>query len=420
MSIRKRTWTSGGKKSHCWVLDYVDQNGKRRQKSFKTKEEAVKESIRIASDVLSGTHVADRESITIEKASKLWISSWESENLEETTKRAYLSILKYNVIPLIGNRRLNRFTVHDVIQFQDDLRQLPYPADHVLPRMRGRKRSRDAVRRSAMVLGAIFATAQLRGKATNNPVYAIPRKKRSFRKSDREKLEQRPELGVDIPTPDEIGLILDCVYGWYSLVIVVAIFCGLRASELRGLRWIDIDFKQGVIHVRQRADDRNELGPPKSRSGYRTLVVPPGVLESLREWRAQCPKGRHNLVFPSRKGTVAYYSSIIRTSVLPTMKRAGLMVDKGKVNRQGITVLSPKYGGLHAFRHFFASWCINRKEDGGLGLHIKQVQERMGHANVQITMDTYGHLFPIPNEADALGRGEAILRRNKSATCNQS
>ncbi|MGN6770740.1 MAG: tyrosine-type recombinase/integrase [Rhizobiaceae bacterium] len=153
---------------------------------------------------------------------------------------------------------------------------------------------------------------------------------------------------------------------------------------------------------------------------YRTLVVPPGVLESLREWKVHCPKGRLDLVFPSKKGTVAYYSSVIKSSVLPTMKRAGLMVDKGKVNRHGTRVLSPKYGGLHAFRHFFASWCINRKEDGGLGLHVKQVQERMGHANVQITMDTYGHLFPIPNEADALGKGEAILRRNKNAASDHS
>jgi integrase len=44
---------------------------------------------------------------------------------------------------------------------------------------------------------------------------------------------------------------------------------------------------------------------------------------------------------------------------------------------------------MHALRHFFASWCINRKEDGGLGLTPKIVQERMGHSTITLTMDRY-------------------------------
>ena len=46
-----------------------------------------------------------------------------------------------------------------------------------------------------------------------------------------------------------------------------------------------------------------------------------------------------------------------------------------------------KYTAMHALRHFYASWCINRTEDGGLGLPPKNVQERFGHANITITLD---------------------------------
>jgi integrase len=48
----------------------------------------------------------------------------------------------------------------------------------------------------------------------------------------------------------------------------------------------------------------------------------------------------------------------------------------------------PKYTGMHALRHFYASWCINRVKDGGLGLPPKNVQERLGHSNISMTLDT--------------------------------
>ena len=60
-----------------------------------------------------------------------------------------------------------------------------------------------------------------------------------------------------------------------------------------------------------------------------------------------------------------------------------------------------KYTGLHCLRHFYASWCINRRADGGLELPLKLVQARLGHASIQMTADRYGHLFPELDEAIA-------------------
>ena len=71
----------------------------------------------------------------------------------------------------------------------------------------------------------------------------------------------------------------------------------------------------------------------------------------------------------------------------------------------GITVkigdkVKAKYTGMHALRHFYASWCINRKEEGGLALPAKVVQERLGHSSVVLTLNVYSHLFPSADDAE--------------------
>jgi integrase len=53
-------------------------------------------------------------------------------------------------------------------------------------------------------------------------------------------------------------------------------------------------------------------------------------------------------------------------------------------------------------RQFYASWCINRPADGGLGLPPKVVQERLGHSSITMTYDRYGHLFPRGDDAKEL------------------
>jgi integrase len=76
----------------------------------------------------------------------------------------------------------------------------------------------------------------------------------------------------------------------------------------------------------------------------------------------------------------------------------------------GITVEGkPKYTGLHALRHFYASWPINSKENGGLGLSLKAAQTRLGHATIQMTSDVYGHMFPSENEHNELAAAEKAM-----------
>jgi integrase len=75
-------------------------------------------------------------------------------------------------------------------------------------------------------------------------------------------------------------------------------------------------------------------------------------------------------------------------------------------DKKGKPIVTAKYPGMHALRHFYASWCINRKVDGGLELPPKIVQERLGHATITMTMDTYGHMFPRGNDGSELAAAE--------------
>lgn len=66
-------------------------------------------------------------------------------------------------------------------------------------------------------------------------------------------------------------------------------------------------------------------------------------------------------------------------------------------------------GPLHAFRHFFASWCINPKERGRRELPPKVVQHLLGHASIVMTLDVYGHLFPRGDDRAELAQASRLL-----------
>ena len=90
--------------------------------------------------------------------------------------------------------------------------------------------------------------------------------------------------------------------------------------------------------------------------------------------------------------------NILKRGVGPILINAGVTTDNGE----------PKYS-MHAFRHFYASWCINRKADGGLELPAKVVQERLGHSSITLTLDVYGHLFPRGDDGEEMAAAEKAL-----------
>jgi integrase len=130
----------------------------------------------------------------------------------------------------------------------------------------------------------------------------------------------------------------------------------------------------------------------------------PDSIHALKRWRLVCPHGALNLVFPNRVGKVHTLANLRERLLLPLQVKAGVVGHDGRA----------KYS-FHAFRHAAASLFIAH-----LHWPPKRVQAIMGHANIAMTFDLYGHLFEDP-EADrnAMTRLELALHKrpaNRDAT----
>lgn len=342
-TIRKRALPSG---KQVWLVDYRDPAGARRHKQFATKREADAYMVRARAEVSAGTHVADSASVTVAQAASAWLKSVERAGKEESTSRHYRQHVDLHIIPFLGSQKLTALTTPKVFAYRDTLQD--------------EGRSPEMVRRCVQSLGRIFKFAQGRGLVGQNPVSAA-----------RVPVDKRQKKPVIIPTKDDLRAILATAKGRGRPIIVTALFTGLRASELRGLSWQNVDFERVVIHVDRRADKWGKIGPPKSEAGRRDVPMTPMVANTLREWRLACPKGDLDLVFPTGAGNVENLGNITRRIWWPIQ----------------IEAFAIKKHNFHALRHAAASMFIEQQ------MTPKRVQTVLGHSSITTTFDRYGHLF---------------------------
>jgi integrase len=369
-SIRKRTWETGGEARTAWVADYNDQGGKRHLKTFATKKAADAWLVGARGEVQRGTHTADSGSITIAEAGAIWCQRGELEGLERSTLEERRWHVAQHINPLIGATRLARLSTPAIEAFRDELLV---------------ERSRYTARKVLTSLKGVLGEAQRRGLIGHNPASPV---RIEIKRRDTARLA----VGHGIPTKEDIRAILDHA-GRYRPLIATAIFTGMRASELRGLRWSDVDLERRVLHVMQRADKWRAIGAPKSAAGRREIPLSPLVVNTLREWRLACPKGPLDLVFPNGAGRVENHANNLSRGWYPTLKAAGIVTPNGK----------PRYS-FHALRHFCASWLIEQD------FSAKRIQAWLGHSSITMTFDTYGHLFPsLEDDHAKIAAGELAI-----------
>lgn len=196
MSVRKRTWQNAdGSQGEAWVVAYTDFAGKRRIRSFEKKREADAYHASVGTDLRSGIHVPDSQSVTVAEAGRLWLEGCELDELERSTLDYYRQHLERHIVPLIGAVKLSRLTVPMVRAFEDKLKL---------------DRSPTMVRKARVSLGALLTDAQERGLVGQNVVRAL-RARRRRGKDVRSAARQSSKLrvGVDIPSPDEIRAIIN-------------------------------------------------------------------------------------------------------------------------------------------------------------------------------------------------------------------
>nr|WP_137678357.1 site-specific integrase [Parerythrobacter lutipelagi] len=363
-TIRKRSWTSPkGEEKSAWLVSYHDQTGKRRFKQFARKKDAEVWSTQAAWEVSKGVHTADSQSVSVEAAAKLWIGKARAEGRERGTVEQYEQLARLHVVPLIGSERLSRLSRPMVEAYRDQLLEM---------------RSKAMAGKALQALSSILMEAQRRGLVAQN----VARDVKVVRSS-----REKPKIAI--PSRDELKAILRAASDDMRPLLLTAILTALRSSELRGLRWDDVDLKLGTITVSQRADKYKVIGPPKSEAGYRTIPIAPSLMQALREWKLRCPIGPENLAFPNSQGGVQDYGHLLRRKFAPIQILAEVC-DQIGVDDNGQPKLKSRYG-FHALRHAAASAWIKQRID------LKRLQVWMGHSSIQITLDTYGHLLTDPS-----------------------
>lgn len=405
-SVRKRTMPSG---KAVWQVDYKDQAGVRRSKQFRTKKEATDYETKARAEVVSGTHVAESATASVDRAKVLLIESLKGEGAAPSTLHNYNIYYANHVAPFLADRLLTRIGPADVQDYLDRLR------------MEGR--TADTIRRAKNVLGAIFDEALRRRLVGTNPVRVL----RPRRRMRRIAIVERAERAIVIPEREEVRQLIDAAAAkqrawiivreragtdwvlmeamefapndrprkrlaaakatypamdvllfrpapWLRPLLVTLAFSGLRIGEARGLSWDNVG--DDVLSVERGADASNEVGPVKTPAAMRKVPLGPYLANTLAVWKNSSDGKAGGLVFASEAGGVLTYSNIVNRGV------ALLQVALGMVDKTG----RPRYTP-HSFRHFCVSLWIDS------GADPKQVAQWVGHESAAFTLDCYAHLF---------------------------
>src|SRR5262250_3268041 len=122
MSVRKRTWKNPkGEAKEAWIVDYVDQQGKRHIETFGRKKDADARHAVVRVDVSKGVHTPASRSLTVAAAAADWITYVELEGRERGTVAQYRAHVVHHIIPRIGAEKLAALTTPRVNAFRDEL-----------------------------------------------------------------------------------------------------------------------------------------------------------------------------------------------------------------------------------------------------------------------------------------------------------
>jgi integrase len=288
-SIRERTWLGAdGVQHRAWQVDFVDQAGKRRHKQFQRRKDADAWLVQARGQVAAGTFTPDSASSTVAQAAELWLERCERDGLERSTLTGYRSHVKHHISPLLGAVKLSRLTRPMVEQFADDM-------------LKG-GRTRETARKVLGSLVSLIGEAQRRGLVAQNVAAGVT-----------VRVAKRHKPKVTIPGKAEVKALLASATGRERALLVAAVFTGLRASELRGLRWQDVDFALRIVRARQRADTSGRIGSLKSDTSRRDIPMSPLLVNTLKEWKLASAAGAE-LVFPGRGGRPLCHNTV-RTAI---------------------------------------------------------------------------------------------------------
>ncbi|MBC7075463.1 MAG: site-specific integrase [Syntrophomonadaceae bacterium] len=291
-----------------------------------------------------------------------WLETAVRSRVRDKTYRSYKQLVELYIKPSLGDTKLNQLTpmaVQDMYNF-----------------MVARGLASRTVRYTHTVLKNALEQAVKWQMLRQNPVQYVD-------------LPRQQKQEMKALSPQEVKRFLEAaIYTRWQVLFEVMVTTGIRPGEAFGLKWQDIDFETGRLHVQRTLtrgkDGKWKLEEPKTPRSRRSIPLPKSVLRSLQEHKKEQAKEKlaakyyndHGFVFATSTGEPLENRNIVNQYFKPLLRQAGL----------------PETIRLYDLRHTCATLLL------AAGENPKVVSERLGHASVTLTLDTYSHVLPDMQE----------------------
>jgi len=347
--------------------------GKRRQKSQTvrgTKRDAERALREVLTSLEQGSYVKPNR-VTIGELLRQWLREYASMNTTDRTQESYTSIVERHLIPGLGKISLIDLQAQNINSYYAK-KLLEGRADG-----KGGLSARSVVYHHRILSKALDYAVKM-GLVVRNVAKVVepPRVARVTMKT---------------LSPEEVSRFLDVVRDTdYYVYFATLLYTGLRRGELLALRWRNLDLGSGKLSVVETAyrlgSGEYRIKEPKTPQSRRTVVLPPSLVALLKVYRFDQELLRIQLGI----GLNADDFVFARPDGNPINPNAVTLAFRRIIKKAGLKDIR-----IHDLRHTHATLMLKA------GIHPKVVSERLGHANIGITLDTYSHVLPGLQEAAA-------------------
>ncbi len=380
-TIRKKTVTRGSSVYVYWEARYTagydPGTGKQIQKSItgKTQKE-VRAKLQAVSVELNQGAYQDPLKMTVAEWMDIWLKEYTGD-VKTLTLSSYEGQVKHNILPAIGALKLQSLTSAHIQKMYNDMQRREKPL------------SPKSIKNMHGILHRALEQA-------------VEVKFIKYNPSDACRLPRVVKKEIAHLESNEITLFLEAIKGHqYEHLFYVDIFTGMRQGELLGLKWEDINFTKGTIHIRRQLIREKKTGnyilTTLKNDKTRQITPAPTVIRVLREHRF----AQNSLKVQA--GDLWQDAGLVFTNALGGHLAHITVYKAFKRIVKSIGLPGTRF---HDLRHTYAAASLDSGDD------IKTLQENMGHHSAAFTMDTYGHLTEKMKK-DSSNRMESFINKVK-------
>lgn len=363
----KEYYTKKGKQYYFKIylgIDPLTGKSKDTTRRFKTLTEAKRALTEMKFEIQNGTYRKQRVE-TYQDVYDLWIKEYE-KTVEESTFVKTTGIFRNHILPAIGHYRITKMN-YSVCQ------------KHV-NEWKDKLESANKVKSYA---SCVMVYAILHGYIQTNPfeLVKIPRKPKKFQ----DDLDDNDEKLENFFSKEQLVNFLECLEKEtnnkvYTLFRLLA-YSGMRKGEALALHWKDINFKTNEIRINKalsRGKDSKLYLKPTKNEKKRTISMDSITMAILKEWKKQQSEELLALGYNTIQSKQLVFCNRSNTFIQPTMPNKWL---NRILTKYKLTDITP-----HGFRHTHCSLLFEA------GCKILEVKERLGHKDIQTTMNVYAHV----------------------------